>query len=79
MNESELTPWFPPAVRPAHAGIYETRWPEPGWRPDHPQYQHWNGRVWSAWAYRPDIAERNTGQVSARQDPEWRGLAKEPK
>src|SRR5437868_5649119 len=73
------TPWFGPQIRPVRAGVYETRWPKRADHPLHPQYQHWDGLVWSGWASSIDAAELNAGNVSIRQQPQWRGLAKEPK
>lgn len=79
MKTPKLTPWFPPSVRPVHAGIYETRWANPKRRTSYPLYQHWDGLVWSGWSSNVDMAERNAGLVSVRQEPQWRGLAEQPK
>ena len=68
MSEQELTPWFPPEVKPVRDGVYLTRGIE---------FSHkgvlrfWNGTCWS-WMNdysnpAPFLAER-----------QWRGLSKEP-
>lgn len=76
---AKLTPWFPPDVKPVRVGVYEARWTLPAMRVRNIQYQHWNGVTWGAWAQSPTAALRNAIGPSMRQDPEWRGLAKEPK
>lgn len=78
--DEELTPWFPPEVKPVHPGVYER---------DASQldlsaasikyYSHWDG-VWFILKRSPEQAGNESGGPyhSFRQHLPWRGLAKDP-
>jgi hypothetical protein len=76
--QTKLTPWFPAGVQPVRKGMYETRAALPEDRYRLPQYQRWDGTHWLAWASDFEAAAQLSRDVSFRQKPEWRGLAKRP-
>jgi len=68
-----LTGWFPPNVKPVHAGTYETWF-------QHPLdlgYTYWNGQQWSGQSKTREQSCRINFVVGI-QWKHWRGLA-EPK
>jgi hypothetical protein len=77
IGAEDLTPWFPPEVKPVHVGEYETdeffavgfarRW--------------WNGSEWSVFYRDSDTAaEKHVWRksVTGVSDIRWRGLSKKP-
>ena len=77
MKEQELTPWFPPSVKPVRNGVYLRMYG------DGPAYSLWDGRFWQCGVRvdhydAVDIAAAVPHVASPSQDLKWRGLAKEP-
>lgn len=70
-----LTPWYPPHIKPVPVGVYETD------SETHsvPCYQHWDGKVWGYCAHRMDFCLTADIAQSRHQAPRWRGLANPPK
>jgi len=67
ITDDMLTGWFPSSVKPVRDGIYLTRFDGIGI----PGYRVWKH---DKWLYIEDQT-----QICVFQDPEWRGLKKEPK
>lgn len=74
-TEDDLTPWFPPNVKPVRKGVYET-----DLSLDTPNYQYWNGKYWCYCCSTPERAahEANSQYRSSHQRLPWRGLNKHP-
>ena len=70
-----LTEWFDGAVKPALPGVYQCR----GMMIRYVDtYQYWDGKRWGYWSNTPRGAFKDRRLLSARQQPEWRGLAEDP-
>ena len=71
MSKEKLTPWFPGNVKPARAGVYETKLGLFG------GYSRWTGK------FRTDTEQtkKDANRCSLRgaQAKQWRGLATPPK
>lgn len=76
MPKPKLTPWFPSGIKPRRPGVYEVTSTRVYLIR---LFQHWDGSQWGGWASSVQAAHKNRGLRSARQLPEWRGLAKEPR
>jgi hypothetical protein len=74
-TEKDLTPWFPPEVKPVRTGVYET-----DLSLGKPTYQHWTGKYWCYYCSNPEAAalDKNSQLRSSRQRSPWRGLNKQP-
>jgi hypothetical protein len=71
---NEMTPWFPPHIKPVHKGVYEIKYTERGL---HESYM-WatsNGKKWSRGSH--ELADVFHTQFDANQDKYWRGFTKE--
>lgn len=71
----ELTPMFPPSVKPIRVGVYfATNTEGESW------YRCWNGEAWLTGG--PDVASAAQEAVhnvpTATQSIYWRGLAEKP-
>jgi len=67
-----MTPWFPPSIKPVHVGEYEIV--NEGIR------AWWNGTEWSQWYFPdPTSASREFHQkrTSPIQEITWRGISNE--
>ena len=69
---SDMTPWFPPEIKPVYVGVYLTvgagmleAWSK------------WNGNAWLIDTFRLELAS-GVEQVSMLQERKWRGLAQKP-
>lgn len=71
----KLTEWFPPAVKPARDGVYQTRF----FHGCKDFYRNFSHGVWGFWGIDPQDAVERSGPefISGDQNYEWRGLAKE--
>jgi hypothetical protein len=71
---NEMTPWFPPHIKPVHKGVYEVKYTERG---SHESYMWatWNGKKWSRGSH--ELADVFHTQFDANQDKYWRGFTKE--
>ena len=69
----ELTPWFPPEIKPVHKGVYETSETSTG-----PCFNYWNGKFWCWTRPYPEAAFDWKDDKSAVQENTWRGLARKP-
>lgn len=77
-KQPKLTPWFPPDVKPAHVGSYQTE--------DDPSvlghfnhgYQWWDGKAWGLFELTHHAAATSGHTRSSFQDNYWRGLAVKP-
>jgi hypothetical protein len=77
MDEKDLTPWFPPEVKPVRRGVYIAM-VNPLNPADSPYYRRWNGREWLIGGVSPtQAAERPPHPIEAAIS--WRGLAHPPK
>jgi len=63
-----LTPWYPPHIKPVRIGAYETDAMSGG------VYQYWDGFRWSSYCNSPQSAFRFRASKSGYQSPCWRGL-----
>lgn len=73
MSKPKLTPWFPPSVNPAHAGVYEMEC-------DTPWFRQWDGFLWHCGDDTVDLAaSESKPAMNAGIAVRWRGLAQEPK
>ena len=72
--DEELTPWFPPTIKPVREGVYETSATESG-----PSFNYWDGHQW-LWTCASIKATqaRYLDVRSGVQDHVWRGLARKP-
>lgn len=69
-----LTPWFPPHIKPARPGVYQTRF-----LCHAPGYSYWDGWRWGNQRTTADYAKNLAGPISvADQYKTWRGLAQKP-
>lgn len=72
----KLTPWFPPSVKPARAGVYKTK------EPNNMQwFNYFNGLQWYLGSHNPTDA-LHVGPfdlLNAEWFAGWRGLAEQPK
>ncbi len=77
----ELTPWFPPHIKPVHVGVYETASATAEGNPldGSEGFQRWDGRVWGGFKASACEAYVEDGYVSKFQNNCWRGLAEQPK
>lgn len=62
---AELTPWYPPEVKPVRVGAYLIRSSEVVW------YRWWNGKKWGLGGHTPMQAYRM--RRSKALNREWRG------
>lgn len=81
---ANLTPWFPPNVKPVHIGVYLTKI----YTDDDPikgevcgeGFSYWSGHAWSDTGQSiEEAAARAKKFVPGFQNKPWRGLAKKPK
>lgn len=72
-TDDDLTPWFPPDVKPVHEGVYQTRNLK-----GLLTFQYWNGKFWGLYRSRVDWASMSRNHTSIRQQNPWRGLSKQP-
>lgn len=74
----DLTPWFPPEIKPVHKGVYEM---EPGQDEilggSLGPFQKWNGTEWLEYTSSVDRADDST-EASLHQNRKWRGLVENP-
>lgn len=80
MNDKELTDWFPPSIKPVHAGVYFLRHSVYKTTP-FPWY-YWNGSYWTSECsdHLDDfcfVYPTNSKSIYAVKC-EWRGLANKP-
>jgi hypothetical protein len=73
MDDKDLTPWFPPEVKPARKGWYPRKY-QLG-----VAYSHWNGRSWSCGVFELVDCDLARGMRSSEQRLPWRGIAHPPK
>ena len=72
---SNMTPWFPPDIKPVHKGVYLVKFNA---SQQQEMYATWNGRRWSAVSYaQKDVWHRRF--IGAYQDKYWRGFTEEQK
>ena len=79
-KKDELTPWFPPGIKPVHIGVYPVKYKVSAGGMEHSGYAYWTGKEWTnssntvghAYIYK-DWTE------GAVQQKSWRGLAQKPK
>lgn len=62
-----LTPWYPPHIKPVRVGVYETD-------SESEAYQHWNGEWWGYCAHNKELAFFVRDAKSSHRFPRWRGL-----
>jgi hypothetical protein len=74
-KKTNLTPWFRVGIRPAHEGVYMTRFLE---NDEVGGYSHWNGQEWGNEWYSVERAHRRRDSHGA-QSKQWRGLARKPR
>lgn len=83
MDESNLTPVFPPNVLPVRDGVYLTQVldvdsgkPDSSWL-----YSRYDSalRIWGCSYLTPGMAQSNPDYEFAQQNKQWRGLAAEPR
>jgi len=67
----EMTPWFPPHIKPMHKGVYEIKYTGKG---SHESYMWatWNGNKWSSGSY--NLWDEYHKQFDANQNKYWRGF-----
>lgn len=73
-KKPKLTPWFPPNIKPHHAGPYQTL--RDGWSS---AWQNWNGEFWGLRSLSAESAVVQADRESSFQHLPWRGLAADPK
>jgi hypothetical protein len=80
MSAQELTPWFPPEIKPAYIGVYEVKHPD---NECVKVFAHWDGLMWGFFMGTVESAldKRFGGHegFAPAQDKSWRGLTKEAK
>jgi hypothetical protein len=72
-NNSDLTPWFPPEVKPVHVGWYETCMLKSAIG-----HSYWCGKQWSGTYFAESWNKINLRFINfdgAIQNKSWRGLA----
>lgn len=70
MDESKLTPWFPPTQDPTRDGVYLRD-------PDGPWYSYWNGYFWGYLSTSPEAAVIHKNDQTNVPNVPWRGLREE--
>lgn len=71
-TEDDLTPWFPPDVKPVHEGVYQTM------ANNLIVFQYWDSFQWGYYTQTPDRAIDQRQLRSEFQKSPWRGLNKQP-
>lgn len=83
MDESNLTPVFPPNVLPVRDGVYKTQAinVDTGKTDDSWWYSHYDSslRIWGCAHFTPERAQSYPEYEFANQNKQWRGLAVEPR
>lgn len=79
-TENDLTPWFPPDVKPVHEGVYEIKNPIPARTSG---YSHWDGKQWGPLYDTIDICFNMAAVYVGvpgvwAVGKKWRGLNKQP-
>ena len=69
---SNMTPWFPPRIKPVREGVYEVKFCSDG----DICYAAWNGKNWSWFDLSPRGQRLRDFQNSA-QNKYWRGFTEE--
>ena len=73
-TDDDLTPWFPPDMKPVHEGMYQTNI-SPKFEPT---FQYWNGKCWGYYSNSYSRAYEMRDYRSSNQRSQWRGLNKQP-
>lgn len=74
-KKPELTPWFPPHIKPVHVGVWDVA---DGSHFRAPWFKKWDGRYWYTGGRTVSEANRVT-EYSILEEFSWRGLARKPK
>jgi hypothetical protein len=72
MDEKDLTPWFPPEVKPARPGVYLSTLVK-----SEVYYRRWDGESWYTGNTTPQMAACEW--IPVKYPLHWRGLAHPPK
>lgn len=73
MNKmTEMTPWFPPHIKPVNVGVYEIKYTSKSTNGDPRVYATWNGLRWSSGSY--NLWDEYHKQFDANQNKYWRGF-----
>ncbi|MBR8141172.1 hypothetical protein KDW46_02205 [Burkholderia vietnamiensis] len=73
ITDDMLTGWFPPHIKPVHAGTYPVEWAVLG--QINRGFAHWDGRLWGNTTKIAGFAKAHAGdRKSAAQNKSWRGL-----
>jgi len=75
-NNMNMTPWFPPHIKPVNIGVYEVK---DAYKLPHtlPVYARWDGLQWSNESYLNHHDELHYTSYGAGQEKLWRGFTKE--
>lgn len=73
MSTTELTPWFPPELKPRRPGIYQRNYM---WDPS---YAYFDGQKWGFASFCVQKVKKPTRLDYSFEVLPWRGLAREPK
>ena len=72
----EMTPWFPPHIKPVRAGVYEVKYVFA--KITGKMYATWNGKKWSCFSDYKDDGWHKMFK-GAQQNKRWRGFIEEQK
>ena len=68
----QMTPWFPPHIKPVRKGVYEVKFTPKGLYESY-FYAMWNGKRWSRVATYEEM-KRFHSNFDALQNKYWRGF-----
>jgi hypothetical protein len=72
MKNKELTPWFPPHIKPVRPGVYIASVAKQEF------YRRWTGKYWCYGAYDIALARTLKRKWPDNFPPNWRGLNEDP-
>jgi len=75
---SQMTPWFPPHIKPVRNGVYQIQYTKKQSPEYTAMYATWNGVSWSIGSYK--LSDGNHKDFDgANQKKFWRGFTEEQK